>query len=150
MQRARPNVAVLRTFSKAYGLAGLRVGYAIAAPEVAAALRKTAVPFGVSVIAQDAAVASLAAYDELQVRVDALVAERDQVLAGLRAQGWDVPDSQANFVWLELGERTLEFAAAAEAAGLVVRPFAGSGARCTVAEPESAQLLLKVCDQFRR
>ena len=150
VQRARPNVAVLRTFSKAYGLAGLRVGYAIAAPEVAAALRKTAVPFGVSVIAQDAAVASLAAYDELQVRVDALVAERDQVLAGLRAQGWDVPDSQANFVWLELGERTLEFAAAAEAAGLVVRPFAGSGARCTVAEPESAQLLLKVCDQFRR
>ena len=54
-----------------------------------------------------------------------------------------MPDSQANFVWLELGERTLEFAAAAEAAGLVVRPFAGSGARCTIAEPESAQLLLE-------
>jgi histidinol-phosphate aminotransferase len=150
VQRARPNVAVLRTFSKAYGLAGLRVGYAIAAPDVAAALRKTAVPFGVSVIAQDAAVASLAAYDELRVRVDALVAERDEVLAGLRAQGWDIPDSQANFVWLELGERTLEFAATAEAAGLVVRPFAGAGARCTIAEPESARLLLKICDQFCR
>jgi histidinol-phosphate aminotransferase len=102
------------------------------------------------VVAQEAGVASLAAYDELKVRVDALVAERDRVLAGLREQGWDVPDSQANFVWLELGERTMEFAAAAEAAGLVVRPFAGSGARCTVAEPESADLLLKVCADFGR
>ena len=74
--RARPNVAVLRTFSKAYGLAGLRVGYALAAPPVAAALRKTAVPFGVSFVAQEAAIASLAAYDELAERVDALVAER--------------------------------------------------------------------------
>ena len=92
--RARPNVAVLRTFSKAYGLAGLRVGYALAGPDVAAALRKTAVPFGVSMLAQEAAIASLAAYDELAVRVDALVAERGRVIAGLRAQGWDIPDSR--------------------------------------------------------
>jgi histidinol-phosphate aminotransferase len=148
--RARPNVAVLRTFSKAYGLAGLRVGYALAAPQIAGALRKTAVPFGVSVVAQDAAVASLAAYAELAERVDALVAERGRVIAGLRAQGWDIPDSEANFVWLELGERTMEFAAAAERAGLVVRPFAGSGARCTVAEPESADLLLDVAREFRQ
>jgi histidinol-phosphate aminotransferase len=146
--RARPNVAVLRTFSKAYGLAGLRVGYAVAAPEVAAALRKTAVPFGVSLVAQEAAVASLAAYDELAVRVAALVAERTRVVDALRAQGWDIPDSQANFVWLELGERTLDFAAMAEQAGLVVRPFAGSGARCTIAEPESVDLLLDVCARF--
>jgi histidinol-phosphate aminotransferase len=148
--RARPNVAVLRTFSKAYGLAGLRVGYALAAPQIAGALRKTAVPFGVSVVAQDAAVASLAAYDELAERVDALVAERGRVIDGLRAQGWDIPDSQANFVWLELGERTMGFAAAAERAGLVVRPFAGSGVRCTVAEPESAELLLDVAREFGR
>ena len=114
------------------------------------ALRKTAVPFGVSMLAQDAGVASLAAYDELEVRVDALVALRERVLAGLRAQGWEVPESQANFVWLELGERTIEFARMAEAAGLVVRPFAGSGARCTVAEPESAERLLDVCAGFRQ
>jgi histidinol-phosphate aminotransferase len=150
-QRAgRPNVAVLRTFSKAYGLAGLRIGYAIAAPEVASALRKTAVPFGVSVVAQEAAIASLQAYDELAERVDALVVQRDRVVAELRGQGWDVPDSQANFVWLPLGERTMEFAQAAEAAGLVVRPFAGSGARCTVAEPEAADLLVRVAAEFRR
>jgi histidinol-phosphate aminotransferase len=148
--RARPNVAVLRTFSKAYGLAGLRVGYAVAAPEVAAALRKTAVPFGVSLVAQEAAVASLAAYDELEVRVQELVVQRERVIGALRGQGWDIPDSQANFVWLELGERTMEFAAAADRAGLVVRPFGGSGARCTIAEPESADLLIQVCEGFRR
>jgi histidinol-phosphate aminotransferase len=150
VQRRRPNVAVLRTFSKAYGLAGLRVGYAVAAPEVATALRKTAVPFGVSMLAQDAAVASLEAYDELEVRVDALVDLRERVLAALREQGWDVPESQANFVWLELGEQTLAFARMAEEAGLVVRPFAGSGARCTVAEPEAAERLLDVCAVFRK
>ncbi|MFL6099247.1 MAG: histidinol-phosphate transaminase [Actinomycetales bacterium] len=150
VHRRRPNVAVLRTFSKAYGLAGLRVGYAVASPEVADALRKTAVPFGVSGIAQDAAIASLAAYDELKVRVDALVDQRGRVVAGLRAQGWDVPDSEANFVWLELGEQTTGFARMAEAAGVVVRPFAGSGARCTVAEPEAADLLLDVCAAFRQ
>ena len=103
--RQRPNVAVLRTFSKAYGLAGLRVGYAVAHEPVAQALRKTAVPFGVSDIAQQAAIASLEAYDELQERVDALVAERARVVAALREQGWAVPQTEANFVWLPLGER---------------------------------------------
>jgi histidinol-phosphate aminotransferase len=150
IHRRRPNVAVLRTFSKAYGLAGLRVGYAVATPDVADALRKTAVPFGVSGIAQDAAIASLAAYDELKLRVDTLVDERSRVLAGLRDQGWTVPDSEANFVWLDLGEQTGGFAQMAESAGLVVRPFAGAGARCTVAEPEANDLLLDVCGRFRQ
>ncbi|MEV5568040.1 pyridoxal phosphate-dependent aminotransferase, partial [Streptomyces sp. NPDC052196] len=81
--RDRPNVAVLRTFSKAYGLAGLRVGFAVAHEPVAAALRKTAVPFGVSQLAQDAAVASLRAEDELMGRVGSLVCERDRVYEGL-------------------------------------------------------------------
>ena len=95
---------MLRTFSKAYGLAGLRVGFAVAHPPVAQALRQTAVPFGVSTVAQPAALASLAAEDALLERVDALVAERERVEAGLRAQGWPLPASQANFVWLRLGE----------------------------------------------
>ena len=85
--RQRPNVAVLRTFSKAYGLAGLRVGYAVAHEPVAQALRKTAVPFGVSDIAQQAAIASLEAYDELQERVDALVAEREPRRGGAARAG---------------------------------------------------------------
>ena len=145
---ARPNVAVLRTFSKAYGLAGLRVGYAVAHERVAEALRKTAVPFGVSTIAQQAAIASLDAFDELQERVDALVAERQRVVAGLRHQGWHVPDTQANFVWLPLGADTESFAAAADKAGLVVRTFAGEGARCTIAETEANDRLLHVARNF--
>jgi histidinol-phosphate aminotransferase len=148
LYRDRANVAVLRTFSKAYGLAGLRVGYAVAHGPVADALRKTAVPFGVSGLAQEAAIASLAAEDELLERVAALVTERERVLAALREQGWPVPQSQANFVWLPLGERTLEFAAACAEVGLAVRPFDGEGARCTVAEPEANDRLLQVCARF--
>ncbi|NHC15387.1 histidinol-phosphate transaminase [Motilibacter deserti] len=142
--RDRPNVALLRTFSKAYGLAGLRIGYAVAHPPVAAALRATAVPFGVSALAQAAAVASLAAEDELRERVDALVVERERVVAALRGQGWDVPETQANFVWLRLGERTASVAAECEAAGVVVRPFGNEGIRVTVGEREANDLFLGV------
>ena len=147
--RERPNVAVLRTFSKAYGLAGLRVGFAVAHEPVADALRKTAVPFGVSGLAQTAAVASLGAEDELLERVAALVTERTRVQDALREQGWSaVPPSQANFVWLRLGERTDEFAAACEEAGVVVRPFSGEGARVTVGEPEANDIFLRVAKGF--
>lgn len=149
VHRRRPNVAVLRTFSKAYGLAGLRVGYAVAHPHLADALRKTAVPFGVSAMAQDAAVASLAAEAELLERVEALVAERTRVLAALRDQGWDVPDSQANFVWLPLGGASLAFAARCAAVGLSVRPFDGDGVRCTIGEPEANDRLVEVCREYR-
>jgi histidinol-phosphate aminotransferase len=149
MYRDRPNVAVLRTFSKAYGLAGLRVGFAVAHDAVAEALRKTAVPFGVSSLAQVAATASLAAEDELLERVAGLVEERTRVQAELRAQGWTtVPESQANFVWLRLGGRTGEFAATCEAAGVMVRPFGDEGARVTVGEREANDLFLKVAADF--
>ena len=78
---------------------------------------------------------SLAAEDELLDRVGALVEERDRVQEALREQGWSrVPPSEANFVWLRLGARTEEFAAACEAAGVVVRPFSGEGARVTIGE----------------
>jgi histidinol-phosphate aminotransferase len=146
--RDRPNVAVLRTFSKAYGLAGLRVGFAVAHEPVAAALRKTAVPFGVTQLAQDAAVASLRAEDELLGRVGSLVAERGRVYEGLVEQGWTVPETQANFVWLRLGDRTLDFAAACEKAGVVVRPFAGEGVRVTIGECEANDLFLKTAEGF--
>ena len=96
----------MRTFAKAYGLAGFRVGYVVAHEEVAAAVRACALPFGVSSVAQAAAVASLDAEDELLERVEAIVAERDRVVAGLAEQGWSFPEPQGNFVWLPLGERT--------------------------------------------
>ncbi|MHB9860354.1 histidinol-phosphate transaminase [Streptomyces sp. YIM S03343] len=150
LYRERPNVCVLRTFSKAYGLAGLRVGFAIAHEPVAAALRKTAVPFGVSQLAQDAAIASLRAEDELLGRVGLLVCERTRVAEALGAQGWTVPQSQANFVWLRLGERTVAFAQACEQAGAVVRPFPGEGVRVTIGETEANDIFLKVAEGFRK
>ncbi|MEW2396558.1 histidinol-phosphate transaminase [Streptomyces sp. NPDC046862] len=150
LYRERPNVCVLRTFSKAYGLAGLRVGFAIAHEPVAAALRKTAVPFGVSQLAQEAAIASLRAEDELLGRVGALVCERTRVAEGLRAQGWTVPETQANFVWLRLGDRTAEFAAVCEQAGVVIRPFPGEGVRVTIGEPEANDIFLKTTESFRK
>lgn len=148
--RDRPNVAVLRTFSKAYGLAGLRVGFAIAHEPVAAALRKTAMPFGVSQLAQDAAVASLRSEEALLERVAGLVTERDRVVGALAAQGWALAETQANFVWLRLGERTLDFAAACERAGVMVRPFPGEGVRITIGETEANDLLLSTADEFRK
>ncbi|MGP4114960.1 histidinol-phosphate transaminase [Streptomyces sp. 4N509B] len=150
LYRDRPNVCVLRTFSKAYGLAGLRVGFAVAHEPVAAALRKTAVPFGVSQIAQDAAVASLGREELLLERVAGLVEERERVWAELSAQGWVVPESQANFVWLRLGEATGDFAAACEAAGVTVRPFAGEGVRVTIGETAANDLMLRTAAAFRR
>ncbi|MEN3582823.1 histidinol-phosphate transaminase [Streptomyces sp. ZYX-F-203] len=148
--RSRPNVCVLRTFSKAYGLAGLRVGFAVAHEPVAAALRKTAVPFGVSAPAQAAAIASLRAEDELLGRVGNLVGERTRVVDELRSQGWTVPGTHANFVWLRLGERTAAFADACEQAGVVVRPFPGEGVRITIGENEANDILLKTAEQFHR
>ncbi|MFF9480505.1 histidinol-phosphate transaminase [Streptomyces sp. NPDC014733] len=150
LYRDRPNVCVLRTFSKAYGLAGLRVGFAVAHEPVAAALRKTAVPFGVSQLAQEAAVASLRSEAALLERVDALVAERARVAAALAAQGWEVPPSEANFVWLRLGERTTEFAGACERAGVVVRPFAGEGVRVTIGESAAMDVFLSAAEEFRK
>jgi len=71
------------------------------------------------------------------------------VLAALRRQGWEVPDSQANFVWLPLGADAAPFAARATREGLTVRPFPGEGVRCTVAEPAANDLLLRVCADHR-
>lgn len=148
--RDRPNVVVMRTFSKAYGLAGFRVGYAIGHPPVISAIRKCALPFGVSHVAQAAAIASLKVEDELLERVDALVVERTRVVQELRAAGWDVPETETNFVWLTLGEDTLAFSEAVQAEGVSIRPFAGEGARITVGEREANDLFLDVARAWRK
>lgn len=146
---AYPNVAVLRTFSKAYGLAGLRVGFAIAPAEVADFVRRTSTPFGVSSIAQAAVVASLQpqAEAELLERVDALVEERERVIGAIRAQGWTVEPQQANFFWLATAERTLEIKDACEAAGVAVRPFP-EGLRITIGETEANDRIIEVLARF--
>jgi len=147
LMRGRPNVAVLRTFSKAWGLAGLRVGYLLAEdPAVAGAVRKTHVPFSVSTLAQAAAVAALASEPEVRQRCAAVVAERDRLTDALRGRGLSVADSQANFLWLPLGEQAAEVAAGLEARAVITRPFAGEGVRVTVGTPEEDDVFLAALD----
>ena len=148
LYRDRPNVAVLRTFSKAYGLAGLRVGFLIGHPQVAEAVRKTMLTFTVNSVAQAAAIASLAAENELLERVETVVKERDRVSAALRADGWTVPETEANFVWLRLGDHTMAFAEACDAAGISVRPFAGEGARISIGTSAANDAFLAVASVF--
>ncbi|MGI8614790.1 MAG: histidinol-phosphate transaminase [Nocardioidaceae bacterium] len=147
--RGRDNVVVLRTFSKAYGLAGLRLGYAIAPGRIAEAIRKVALPFGVSQIAQEAALASLAVEDQLLAQVDGVVEERQRVVGALRDHGWDVPDAQGNFFWLSLGEATMAFAAACDDAGAMVRPFAGDGVRVSIGSPAGNDRFLGAAAAWR-
>ncbi len=136
-------VVVLRTFSKAYGLAGLRVGYLVAHPEVAAIVRKATPPFAVSDLAIAAVAASLEEIDQLNERVEAVVAERDALAGALRADGWQVPVSHTNFVWLPLGADSLDFAE--HVWPVSVRPFPGEGVRVTVGDPAvNAEFLRRV------
>jgi len=144
----RPNVAITRTFSKAFALAGLRVGYCLASPDVAGAVRKCQVPFSVSGLAQAAAVAALGDREEVARRAKLTVAERERVRAALLDAGYDVPPSQANFVWLVLGERSLAFAEACLAGGVVVRPFPDEGVRVTIGTDEENDRFLALAGDF--
>ncbi|MCU0152103.1 histidinol-phosphate transaminase [Curtobacterium poinsettiae] len=140
---AHPNLVVLRTFSKAYGLAGLRVGYALGPDYVLDAVRACAVPLSVTAQGQAAALASLEREAELLERVTEIAALRDRIVAELRAQGWDVPDAQGNFLWLPTGDRTATAAAAFEDAGIIVRAFPPEGIRISIGEHEAVGTLLE-------
>jgi histidinol-phosphate aminotransferase len=142
----RPNVVVLRTLSKAWGLAGLRVGYLVAQPAVADTLRKVLTPFSTSSLAQAAAVAALAAKDEMHVRLGRVIAERDRVLIAMRKLLPDVPESQANFFWLPLGDASVGFAAEIERQGIIVRPFAGDGVRVTIGTAAENDAFLRAAE----
>ncbi|OCG73624.1 aminotransferase [Microbacterium sediminis] len=143
---AHPNVVVLRTFSKAYGLAALRVGYAIGHPRVLDGARATMIPLSVTAQAEAAGVASLEHRAEMAERVAVIVDRRERLVAGLREAGWDVPDTQANFVWLPTADPAV--AAAFDAAGLIVRPFP-EGVRISVGEEESLERILEVARSLR-
>ena len=141
--RAHSNVVVLRTFSKAYGLAGLRVGYAVGDPSVITALRKVRIAFAVNSVAQHAALASLAARNELLARTDALVAERERVRDALVGMGYDVPQSEANFVFMPLGDRSVPFAEGAAEVGVLLRAYGSDGVRITIGDPHENDTFLK-------
>jgi len=131
-----PNVVITRTFSKAHGLAGLRLGYAVADPDVISSIDKTLFPFAVNALAQAAGLAALDAADEIGERVAAILAERARVVAALEATGWKLPDAQANFVYLPMGDRTDDVYLALERRGVVTRPFTGEGIRVTIGTPQ--------------
>ncbi|WP_061961244.1 histidinol-phosphate transaminase [Demequina flava] len=140
-----PNLVVTRTFSKAYGLAGARVGYAVGSAELISPVRACVTPFSVSTVAQVAAAASLDAVDELLERVEGTVVERPRLRDGLRELGWDVPVAEGNFVWIPAGDRSIEIAAtlAQDEPSLLVRPFAGEGIRVTIGTPDENGALLQ-------
>jgi histidinol-phosphate aminotransferase len=144
----RPNVAILRTLSKAWGLAGLRVGFLIAAPAVADTVRKVVTPFSTNALAQAAALAALTAPDEMRRRCDLVIAERGRVSDAMRKLVPDMPASQSNFIWLPLGERAAPFAAACAAGGVLVRPFPDEGVRVTIGTPEENDALLALAEDF--
>lgn len=146
--KANSNVGVLRTFSKAYGLAGLRVGYFVGPKNVAEAVRKTAVPFGVSNIAQVAAVASLEHEAELFERVEEVIAERLWFESELTQLGFKLPVSQANFVWLPLGDLTDEFAKRCEGIAVSIRPFPGEGVRISIGERPALERVISLAKEF--
>ena len=127
-----PNVVVLRTFSKAYGLAGLRIGFAISTPEISDDLRRVATPFTVTTLAQQAAIASLAAEDELNERVNRIVAERTRVFDELTRQGWKIVPSQANFLWLVTGDDTDRIDEVMVSHGVFARCWSGEGIRLSI------------------
>lgn len=146
---SRPNVIVLRTFSKAYGLAGLRVGYAVGNPALVDEMRKVHTPFGVSSVAQAAALAALSEADTLMARTDEVIAERTRMRTALIAAGYVVPESHANFVYLPLGERTQAFASAAADAGIIIRAYGVDGARITLGTPAENDAFLAFAAGWR-
>src|SRR5699024_9445329 len=136
------NVVVLRTFSKAYGLAGMRLGYALGDPVVIAGLRKVFVPFSVSTPAQAAGLASLAAADQLLARTDLVVVERDRMARALTAAGYTVAASGANFLWLPLAADSPAFTNRCADAGVLVRTYGTDGVRVTVGDPQENDAFL--------
>ncbi|MEP7045441.1 MAG: histidinol-phosphate transaminase [Ilumatobacteraceae bacterium] len=138
-----PNVVVTRTFSKAQGMAGIRAGYAIADPEVIGAIDKTLFPFAVSALAQAGAIAAIDAEAEIGQRVANIRSERARVIAALTATGWELPDAQANFVYLPIGARTDEVYLGMEKRGVVTRPFPNEGIRVTISTPDENDRFLR-------
>lgn len=126
-----PNLVVLRTFSKCYGLAGLRVGYALCSPAFRAAVDAVRQPFSINAVAQAAGAEAVRHADDVARRVEATIAERVTVEEGVRALGLETPDSQANFSWIDLGDADeAEVVARLGDQGIVVRagtPLGGPG-----------------------
>jgi histidinol-phosphate aminotransferase len=123
-----PNLVVLRTFSKVYGLAGLRAGFAIGSARFRAAVDAVRQPFDVNALAQAAAAEALLHQDDVEQRVERTIAERLRVEEALREMGLRTADTQTNFSWIELGEAgEEEVVAGLGERSIAVRPGARLG-----------------------
>ncbi len=136
--RRYPNVLVLRTFSKAYGLAGLRIGYAFGAAAPAAQIRRLQLPFGMNSAAVDAVRASYAAEHELRTRLARITTEREHLRNMLRRMGFDVPRSHANFLYIND-----DVAARLHRAGIRAKTYPDGSARIAVGDPESSAAVVR-------
>ena len=125
--RRHPTVVALRTFSKIAGLAGLRVGYAIARPESIAVLNRVRAPYNVNRLAQVAALAALEDTEHLERTRATVLAERPRLRAGLAERGAPSPPSQSNFLLVKVGDRATMLEAALAESGIIVRNGAGVG-----------------------
>lgn len=141
------NLVITRTFSKAHGLAGLRVGYAVGHPDVITMIDRTLVPFAVNGLAQRAAIASVAAHGEMADRVSGVVAERSRMAEALRSSGWIVPVPQGNFVWLPVGDVAAPLGIELERRGVVTRAFPDIGIRVTVSDSAANDRFLAALSQ---
>ena len=138
-----PNLVVLRTFSKAYGLAGARAGYMLASEDIANTVRAASPPFGLSRISEAAARAAWADEAHLDAIVDTVRTGRSRLSSALRDRGHRVPVSGANFVWVESGDATLALEQACADEGVSIRAFPGEGLRVTVGEREAEDAVVR-------
>jgi len=148
LARRFPTVIDMRTFSKIAGLAGLRVGYAVARPEIIDRLNRVRAPFNVNRFAQVAAVAALDDRTHLKRTRSLILAERPRLAAALQARGAVVPPSQANFLLVRVGEQAGPLRQALMKAGILVRDGAGVGfpghLRIAIGTAEQNNRLLEV------
>jgi histidinol-phosphate aminotransferase len=153
LQRRYPTLISLRTFSKIAGLAGMRVGYAIARPEHIERLNRVRAPFNVNRLAQIAAVAALGDPEHLERTRRLVLEERPRLQAALAARGAPSPPSQANFILVKAGEQAGALRLALLKAGILVRDGAGVGfpghLRIAVGTADDSRRLLEVWDRTR-
>lgn len=138
-----PNLLVLRTFSKAYGLADMRVGYGMTSPRLARRINRFQLPFSMSSLSAVAVDAALREQDELIRRVDFIVRERERVSRGLSRAGWNVLPSQTNFLWFDEPEHTRDIREALERNGVLARYYEGEGVRLTIGETDANDVVLR-------
>lgn len=146
-----PNLVVTRTFSKAYGLAGLRCGYAVAAPGLVAVMERVRESFNVNAFALAACTAALEDRTHLAWVVERNAEQRRALADTLRGRGLGVGPSQTNFLLVEFGDDVAAIEGRLLARGVILRPMGGYGlprhSRITVGTPDENRLLLRALDE---